>query len=101
MNALEIRDLTVTFGGSKDALTVVDAVSLTVAPGEILALVGESGSGKSMTSLAVMGLLPPAARVEGRITVGGAAVSGLGRRALEESAGPADGHGFSGADDLA
>ncbi|SED27490.1 ABC transporter ATP-binding protein [Rhodobacter sp. 24-YEA-8] len=84
MNALEIRDLTVTFGGSKDALTVVDAVSLTVAPGEILALVGESGSGKSMTSLAVMGLLPPAARVEGRITVGGAAVSGLGRRALED-----------------
>jgi peptide/nickel transport system ATP-binding protein len=37
-------------------------------PGEVLGLVGESGSGKSVTSLAIMGLLPPAAIVTGEIT---------------------------------
>src|SRR5205085_3850791 len=38
-----------------------------IAPGEVLGLVGESGSGKSITSLAVMRLLPPQARVSGEI----------------------------------
>jgi peptide/nickel transport system ATP-binding protein len=42
-------------------------LSFTIAPGEVLGLVGESGSGKSITSLAILGLLPPAARVTGEI----------------------------------
>ncbi len=42
-------------------------LSFTIAPGEVLGLVGESGSGKSITSLAVMGLLPPTATVTGKI----------------------------------
>jgi oligopeptide/dipeptide ABC transporter ATP-binding protein len=42
-------------------------VSFSIAPGEVLGLVGESGSGKSVTSLAVMGLLPPQAKVGGEI----------------------------------
>jgi oligopeptide/dipeptide ABC transporter ATP-binding protein len=46
-------------------------VSLAIEPGRTLALVGESGSGKSVTSLAVMGLLPPQAQVRGRILLDG------------------------------
>jgi ABC-type microcin C transport system duplicated ATPase subunit YejF len=40
---------------------------LTIAPGEVLGLVGESGSGKSVTSLALMRLLPTQARVAGEL----------------------------------
>jgi peptide/nickel transport system ATP-binding protein len=43
---------------------VVDDVSLAIAPGQMVALVGESGSGKTMIGRAVLGLLPPVARVE-------------------------------------
>jgi oligopeptide/dipeptide ABC transporter ATP-binding protein len=42
-------------------------LSFTIAPGEVLGLVGESGSGKSVTSLALMRLLPPQARLSGEI----------------------------------
>ena len=43
-------------------------LSFSIGPGEVLGLVGESGSGKSITSLAIMGLLPPGAMVTGAIT---------------------------------
>jgi len=49
------------------ALTAVRDLSFSLAPGEVLGLVGESGSGKSITSLAIMRLLPPQARVSGEI----------------------------------
>jgi peptide/nickel transport system ATP-binding protein len=48
-------------------LTAVRDVSFSIASGEVLGLVGESGSGKSITSLAIMRLLPPQARVSGEI----------------------------------
>jgi oligopeptide/dipeptide ABC transporter ATP-binding protein len=48
-------------------LPAVRDVNFSIAPGEVLGLVGESGSGKSITSLAVMRLLPPQARVSGKI----------------------------------
>jgi peptide/nickel transport system ATP-binding protein len=54
-------------------------VSFAISSGEVLGLVGESGSGKSITSLAIMRLLPPQARVSGEITfsANGAAASSL------------------------
>jgi peptide/nickel transport system ATP-binding protein len=56
---IEIRQLRVTFHGDDGRTThAVDAVDLTLANGATLGLVGESGCGKSVTSLAVMGLLP-------------------------------------------
>ncbi len=58
---LSVEDLTIMIGGAN----VVDGVSFTVAPGKVMALVGESGCGKSLTSYAMLGLLPPAAKQSG------------------------------------
>jgi microcin C transport system ATP-binding protein len=65
MSLLEVRDLSVTFGGWRGAPPVeaVKHASFTLDRGETLALVGESGSGKSVTALSVLQLLPyPSAR---------------------------------------
>ena len=56
MSLLEIRNLSVRFGGA-DAVPVVDGLDLSVERGEVLAIVGESGSGKSVTMMALMGLV--------------------------------------------
>ncbi|MBN8927715.1 MAG: ATP-binding cassette domain-containing protein, partial [Rhodospirillales bacterium] len=63
-SALELRNLTVAIDTPRGPIHPVRDVSLRVAPGETLAVVGESGSGKSLTGLAVLGLLPPVARIE-------------------------------------
>jgi peptide/nickel transport system ATP-binding protein len=59
---LDVRHLAVQIPVDDGALHAVRDVSLTVARGETLCVVGESGCGKSLTSLAVMGLLPGSAR---------------------------------------
>ncbi|MEU6674870.1 ABC transporter ATP-binding protein [Streptomyces sp. NPDC046925] len=82
---LSVRDLSVTFGAFRsDTRTVhaVDRLSYDVAPGEVLAVVGESGCGKSVTAMAVMGLLPPTARVEGSIRLGGSEIAGASEKEL-------------------
>ena len=63
MSLLEIRNLSVQFPTAVGTLKAVDGVDLDVDPGEVVAIVGESGSGKSVSMLAVMGLLPTAARI--------------------------------------
>ena len=71
---LDIRSLSIEFPnaarrGAVPTLShpAVRDLNFSVAPGEVLGLVGESGSGKSITSLAIMRLLPPQARVSGEI----------------------------------
>ena len=60
---LEVRGLTVELPTAAGWVRPVNEVSLNIAAGESLGLVGESGSGKTMLSLALVGLLPPGARV--------------------------------------
>ena len=63
MPLLDIRNLHIAFGASE----AVRGISLQLEEGEVLGLVGESGSGKSVTALAILGLLGPAAKVSGQI----------------------------------
>jgi peptide/nickel transport system ATP-binding protein len=70
---LEVRDLAVSFTTDEGVVQAVDGLSLSVSPGEVVAIVGESGSGKSVTALTIMGLTrSPNARFEGAIDYKGA-----------------------------
>lgn len=68
---LDVRGLAVRFPiqgmASARSVSAVRDLSFTIAPREVLGLVGESGSGKSVTSLALMRLLPPQAQIAGEI----------------------------------
>jgi peptide/nickel transport system ATP-binding protein len=65
---LSVRDLSVTFPQrGADPVQAVRGISYDIYPGEFLGIVGESGSGKSVSSLAVMGLLPSTAEIRGAI----------------------------------
>lgn len=70
---LSVRDLSVTFGiKHATPFRAVDGLSFDVRPGQTVGLVGESGCGKSVTSLAIMGLLPDRGnQVSGTVTYGG------------------------------
>jgi peptide/nickel transport system ATP-binding protein len=74
---LEVRDLSVTFPSDDGPLPAVREVSYVLRKGEALGIVGESGSGKSVTSMAIMGLLPRNAVVEGSARVLGQEIIGL------------------------
>src|SRR5947209_6981445 len=76
---LAVHDLTVSVGPSISPVDIVAGATFAIPRGEILGLVGESGSGKSITSLAVMGLLPspgPYVRL-GRVELDGTDITTL------------------------
>ncbi len=65
---LELRRLAVSFATDDGTVHAVDGIDLALARGRTLGLVGESGCGKSVTSLAIMGLLPPEnSKVKGEV----------------------------------
>ena len=80
---LTLEGLTVRFATPGGALTAVEGLSLSVAPGECLGVVGESGAGKSQAFLAVMGLLAANGRASGSARFAGTELIGLGSAALD------------------
>ncbi|WP_118949553.1 ABC transporter ATP-binding protein [Taibaiella helva] len=70
-NCLTVNRLSIRFEGPQP-FDAVQEVSFSLAPGKTLALIGQSGSGKSVTSLALMGLLPANARISGSLQLEGA-----------------------------
>ena len=68
---LSVTDLHVSFPSENGSVHAVRGVSFDLDAGEVLGIVGESGSGKSVTSLAIMGLLPDTAKVSGSVTLHG------------------------------
>ncbi|MDI2032387.1 ABC transporter ATP-binding protein [Saccharopolyspora sp. TS4A08] len=85
MALLEVRDLSVVFARKGEPpVTAVDGISFDVEPGRTVGLVGESGCGKSVTSLAIMGLLPArGAEVSGSVTFDGTDLLTLPKKELD------------------
>jgi glutathione transport system ATP-binding protein len=81
---LSVRNLAVSFPSEAGRVDAVRGVDFDLYPGRTLAIVGESGSGKSVTSMAVMGLLPEYASVTGSIVLGGRQLLGLDDRQMSK-----------------
>jgi oligopeptide/dipeptide ABC transporter ATP-binding protein len=86
---LQVNDLHVQIASRRGIVRAVDGVSLEVPAGEAVGLVGESGSGKSMTLRAILGVLPPEARVTaGQVLLDGADLAQLSNSELNKIRGP-------------
>lgn len=82
---LEVKNLSVAFGNDKQSVTVIDDLTFSLNKGETLGIVGESGSGKSVTSLAVMRLLPKeTARVSGEVRLDGTDLLQLSDKQMQD-----------------
>jgi oligopeptide/dipeptide ABC transporter ATP-binding protein len=84
---LEVTDLRVRFTRAGRAVHAVNGLSYGLAPGRMLAIIGESGSGKSVSSRALMGLLPPTAQVSGSARFDGTELVGLPEREMRRHRG--------------
>ncbi len=80
---LSVNDLTVSFKTKKGMAAAVRGVSFDLAPGESMAIVGESGSGKSVSSLALLGLLPKSAEISGSAMFQGEQLIGMPEKQLQ------------------
>jgi len=87
---LDLRGLQIRFGAAE----AVHGVSLQIDEGEVLGLVGESGSGKSVTALAILGLLGPAAQVAGQILWQSAGAGGFDKACEDKRDKSAQGGGL-------
>ncbi|MFC1412773.1 dipeptide ABC transporter ATP-binding protein [Streptacidiphilus sp. N1-12] len=81
---LEVSDLHVSFPSEAGPVKAVRGVSYSVRPGEVLGIVGESGSGKSVSSMAVLGLLPESASLRGSIRMDGRELLGLNDKEMSK-----------------
>ncbi|WP_230010030.1 ATP-binding cassette domain-containing protein, partial [Microbacterium sp. Bi128] len=79
---LSVRDLNVRFNTENGVVHAVRGVDFDVMPGKTLGIVGESGSGKSVTSMAIMGLLPATAEITGSVRLQGKELLGLSDKAM-------------------
>jgi peptide/nickel transport system ATP-binding protein len=82
MTLLDIQDLNVRFPTSGGTVHASRDVSFGLEPGEMLGLVGESGCGKSVIGQAILRLLPPGARVSGRVVYDGREITALSEAAV-------------------
>jgi len=80
--ALSVRDLSVEFPTEDGTVRAVRNISFDLHAGEVLGVVGESGSGKSVSSMALMGLLPKSAKITGSVKFGGNELIGLPEKQL-------------------
>jgi oligopeptide/dipeptide ABC transporter ATP-binding protein len=87
MSVLAVENLRVRLRTPSGQLTVVDGVDYEVQPGEVFGVAGESGSGKTISMLALLGLLPEGATVEGSARFGGDELIGMQRRRLRRISG--------------
>lgn len=79
---LSVRDLNVSFNTENGVVHAVRGVDFDLLPGKTLGIVGESGSGKSVTSLAIMGLLPGTSEITGSVRLHGKELLGLSDKAM-------------------
>jgi oligopeptide/dipeptide ABC transporter ATP-binding protein len=84
---LEVTDLRVRFTRGGRSVHAVNGLSYRLVPGRMLAVIGESGSGKSVSSRALMGLLPPTAQVSGSARFDGTELVGLPEREMRRRRG--------------
>ncbi|MFS0718165.1 ABC transporter ATP-binding protein [Arthrobacter sp. 1P04PC] len=79
---LSVRDLNVRFNTENGVVHAVRGIDFDLMPGKTLGIVGESGSGKSVTSMAIMGLLPETADITGSVRLHGTELLGLSDKAM-------------------
>jgi ABC-type glutathione transport system ATPase component len=85
---LRVEGLRIEAGAAGHPVPLVEELSFSIAPGEVLGIVGESGSGKSMSAYAIAGLLPDGVRVAaGRLELEGQSLEGLTATARRKLAG--------------
>jgi oligopeptide/dipeptide ABC transporter ATP-binding protein len=78
-----VDDLRVQFSRGGRRINAVNGLSYELMPGSTMAIIGESGSGKSVSSRALMGLLPPTAKITGSVTFDGRELLGLSERGFQ------------------